>query len=128
MMHTLTFPVKLVLANALLFGLGFLIPPFAPFAGTWVWMAVILWYLGLTSLLNRWIQAAIKRSSIQFITAVNGSTAIKMFSSLGLVTAYLVAVGGEYRVHFVLGLFAVFAVNTILLVVESQNPSSEERN
>ena len=127
-MNTLTFPVKLIVANALVYGVGYLIPPFAPFAGTWVWLAVVLWYLGLNSLLNRWIQAATKRSSIQFITAVNGSTAIKMFSSLGLVTAYLVAVGGQFRVHFVLGLFAVFAINTILLVLESQNPASQEQN
>lgn len=127
-MNTLTFPVKLIVANALVYGAGFLVPPFSPFAATWVWLAVVLWYLGLTSLLNRWIQAATKRSSIQFITAVNGSTAIKMFSSLGLVTAYLLAVGGQFRVHFVLGLFAVFAINTILLVLESQNPASQEQN
>lgn len=119
---------KLAVANALLFGAGFLIPPFAPFAGTWVWLAVIFWYVLLTWLLNRWIQSATKRSTMQFITAVNGSTAIKMFSSLALVTAYLVAVGGEYRVQFVLGLFAVFAMNTILLVLESQNPASQEQN
>jgi hypothetical protein len=127
-MNTLTFPVKLIVANALVYGVGFLVPPFSPFAGTWVWLAVVLWYLGLTSLLNRWIQAATKRSSIQFITAVNGATAIKMFSSLGLVTAYLVAVGGQFRVHFVLGLFAVFAINTILLVLESQNLAAQEQN
>jgi len=127
-MKAMTFPVKLIAANALVYGAGFLVPPFSAFAGTWVWLAVVLWYLGLTSLLNRWIQAATKRSSIQFITAVNGSTAIKMFSSLGLVTAYLVAVGGQFRVHFVLGLFAVFAINTILLVLESQNPASQEQN
>ena len=122
------FPAKLAVANASLLGAGMVIPPFAPFAATWVWVAVVCWYFGLTLLLNRWIQSAMRRSSMQFITAVNGSTAVKMFSSLALVTAYLVMLGGTYRVHFVLGLFVVFAVNTVLLVVESQNHAPRDPN
>jgi hypothetical protein len=122
------FYMKLALANAVLLGLGMIIPQFTPFATTWVWVAVVCWYFGLTLLLNRWIQSAMRRSSMQFITAVNGSTAIKMFSSLALVMAYLVLVGGSYRVHFVLGLFVVFAVNTVLLVVESQNHAPRDPN
>ena len=122
------FSMKLTVANAVLLGAGMVIPPFAPFASTWVWLAVVCWYFGLTLLLNRWIQSAMRRSSMQFITAVNGSTAVKMFSSLALVTAYLVLVGGTYRVHFVLGLFVVFAVNTVLLVVESQNYAPRDPN
>lgn len=122
------FSMKLIAANAVLLGAGMVIPPFAPFASTWVWLAVVCWYFGLTLLLNRWIQSAMRRSSMQFITAVNGSTAVKMFSSLALVTAYLVLVGGTYRVHFVLGLFVVFAVNTVLLVVESQNYAPRDPN
>jgi hypothetical protein len=122
------FSMKLTVANAVLLGAGMVIPPFAPFASTWVWLAVVCWYFGLTLLLNRWIQSAMRRSSMRFITAVNGSTAVKMFSSLALVTAYLVLVGGTYRVHFVLGLFVVFAVNTVLLVVESQNHAPRDPN
>ena len=120
--------MKLTVANAVMLGAGMIIPPFAPFASTWVWLAVVCWYFGLTLLLNRWIQSAMRRSSMQFITAVNGSTAVKMFSSLALVTAYLVLVGGTYRVHFVLGLFVVFAMNTVLLVVESQNHAPRDPN
>jgi hypothetical protein len=120
--------MKLVVANASLLGAGMVIPPFASFAATWVWVAVVCWYFGLTLLLNRWIQSAMRRSSMQFITAVNGSTAVKMFSSLALVTAYLVMVGETYRVHFVLGLFVVFVVNTVLLVVESQNHAPRDPN
>lgn len=122
------FPVKLAVANAALLGAGLVILPFASFAYTWVWAAVVCWYFGLTLLLNRWIHSAMRRSSMQFIIAVNGSTAIKMFSSLALVTAYLVLVGGTHRVHFVLGLFVVFAVNTVLLVVESQNHAPRDPN
>jgi len=54
---------------------------------------------------------------------VNGSTAIKMLTSLAAVTTYLVVVGGEFRVQFALGLFTVFAFNTVLLVVEAQKIS-----
>jgi hypothetical protein len=126
-MH-MRFSMKLTAANAVLLGAGMVIPPFAPFASTWVWLAVVCWYFGLTLLLNQWIQSAMRRSSMQFITAVNGSTAVKMFSSLALVTTYLVLVGGTYRVHFVLGLFVVFAVNTVLLVVESQNHTPRDPN
>lgn len=124
----MSFTPKLLVANAALYAVGLFIPVFSVFAQTWVWLAVLLFYIGLTWLLNRWIQSAIRRSSIQFITAVNGSTAIKMFASLGLVTAYLVLVGGEYRVHFVLGLFVVFALNTVLLVMESQSTEIEAEN
>ena len=117
----MSFPLKLLVVNAALYAIGLFVPGFAAFAQTWVWLAVLVFYLTLTWLLNRWIRSAMGRSSIQFITAVNGSTAIKMFASLGLVTAYLMLVGGEYRVHFVLGLFVVFAVNTALLVMQSQS-------
>ena len=56
----------------------------------------------------------------KFVTAVNGSTAVKMLTSLAIVTIYLVAVGGEYRIPFALGLFAAFVANTFLLVMASQ--------
>jgi hypothetical protein len=88
----------------------------------------VLGYFGLTVLLNKWIQSAARRSPIQFVTAVNGSTAIKMLLSLGVATFYLVQVGGEFRVHFVMGLFIAFALNTAMLVVESQKLSSKDKN
>ena len=122
------FTIKLALANAMILGVGLVIPPFAPLASSWVWLAVVCWYFGLTLLLNRWIQSAMHRSSMQFITAVNGSTAIKMFSSLAMVLAYLVLFDGSFRFHFVLGLFVVFAVNTVLLVIESQNHAPQDLN
>lgn len=46
-----------------------------------------------------------------------------MLTSLAAVTTYLVVVGGEFRVQFALGLFTVFAFNTVLLVVEAQKIS-----
>ena len=114
------FTTKLILANALFIGASLMVPGFQPFAKTPVWPAVILGYFGLTWLLNRWIQKAATGSPVRFIAAVNGATAIKLFTSLAVVTAYLVLVGGEFRVQFALGMFAAFALNTTLLVVESQ--------
>jgi hypothetical protein len=62
-------------------------------------------YFLLTLLLYAWLKSAYKKSSMRFIAAVNGATAIKMLTSLALVTTYLVAVGGEYRIQFAMGLF-----------------------
>lgn len=122
------FALKLLVANAALYAMSMLVPGFSAFAKSWIWLVVLVSYFGLTWLLNRWIESAIRRSPMQFITAVNGSTAVKMFTSLGIVTAYLVLVGGEYRVHFVLGLFVVFAMNTALLVVQSQSAGTGPKN
>jgi len=121
----LSFSTKIFAANAALYGVGLLIPVFEGFAATWAWAFIVLGD-GLLALgLNRWIVAAAGRSPMQFVTAVNGSTALKMFTSLAAVLLYLLFVGGEFRVHFVMGLFVAFAINTTLLVVESQNLSSK---
>lgn len=109
-----------LLVNAGLYASGRLIPGFSEFAGTWAWLFLIVGYALLTLLLFGWIVSAAKKSPIKFVTAVNGSTAVKMLTSLAIVTIYLVAVGGEYRIPFALGLFAAFAANTFLLVMASQ--------
>ena len=49
------------------------------------------------------------------VNALNGSTTVKMLVVLTAVTIYLLA-GGEYRVQFALGLFAVFAAQSVLFV------------
>jgi hypothetical protein len=123
-----SFLLKVGAANAVMYVLGFLTPGFSNFAETWIWMGVVAFYFVLTMALHRWLNTANKRSPMQFITAVNGSTAIKMLTSLAIVTAYLVVVGGEYRIHFSMGLFIVFAVNTFLLVMEAQTLSRKRAN
>ncbi|MFZ9054719.1 MAG: hypothetical protein ACO2ZL_02845 [Flavobacteriales bacterium] len=121
----MNFPIKIFAANAALYGMGLLIPVFEGFASTWAWALIIMGYGFLALALNRWITVAADRSPIQFVTAVNGSTALKMFTSLAGVLVYLVFIGGEFRVHFVMGLFSAFALNTTLLVIESQKLSSK---
>jgi hypothetical protein len=116
-----SFLVNLSLVNVSLYVSGIFLPVFSDFAGTWPWLAIVFFYFALTAGLVFWLNHASRRSPMQFVTAVNGSTAIKMLSSLAIVTTYLVAVGGEYRIHFSLGLFVVFAVNTFFSSDESPN-------
>lgn len=123
-----SFLLNLTLVNVALYASGVFMPVFKDFAVTWPWLATVLFYFALTTGLVSWLNRASRRSPIQFVTAVNGSTAIKMFSSLAIVTTYLVSVGGEYRIHFSLGLFVVFAVNTFFLVMEAQTLSRKKSN
>ena len=118
-----SFVIKISVANAGLYALGVLLPVFSGFAITSAWAATVISYFILTAGLCAWLVRASRRSPIQFITAVNGSTAIKMLGSLAAVTTYLVMIGGEYRVHFTMGLFATFVLNTVFLVVEAQKIS-----
>jgi hypothetical protein len=119
------FALKITSVSAALYGLGFVIPVFRDFAATWVWPGTVFFYFLLTLLLYTWLKSAYKKSSMRFIAAVNGATAIKMLTSLALVTTYLVAVGGEYRIQFAMGLFVAFAANTFFLVAEAQKLSKE---
>jgi hypothetical protein len=109
-----------VAGNAALFALGWAIPGFKDFAADSLWLILVTGYWALTLLLFRWIVKASKKSPIRFITAVNGATSIKMLVSLTIVTVYLAVVGGEHRVAFAFGLFAAFALNTTILVIQSQ--------
>ena len=86
------FQLKLLGSNVLLFGLGYVLPEFQGFAQTLWWPAVIAAYFGLTLFLVQWLKRSSKKSAMQFVTAVNGATAIKMFFSLALVLIYLVAI------------------------------------
>jgi hypothetical protein len=109
-----------VAGNVALFALGWAVPGFKDFAADSMWLILVAGYWALTLLLFRWIVQASKKSPIRFITAVNGATGIKMLVSLAIVTVYLVAVGGEHRVAFAFGLFAAFALNTTILVIQAQ--------
>jgi drug/metabolite transporter superfamily protein YnfA len=60
---------------------------------------------------------------------VNGSTAIKMFSLLALITTYLVT-HEEGRVPYALGMFGVFVLQLVLFVwdVATSVRSSEKKS
>jgi len=101
--------------SAALFFVGRLIPAFQEFAGTAVWPAVAFGYAALSVLLFAWSARAMAGSPRAMVNALNGSTTVKMLVVLTAVTIYLLA-GGEYRVQFALGLFAVFAAHSVLFV------------
>ena len=88
----------------------------AVLSGVWWWYATVV-SLGLVAGLGlRWIRKAAQRSSMQFVASVNGTTALKLFTTLGWLTAYLVT-QQEGRHEFVFASFGVFVIDTVVLVV-----------
>ena len=58
-------------------------PVLSTLSGLWWWYATAC-SLGLVAGIGlRWIRKAAKRSSMQFVAAVNGTTALKLFTTLG---------------------------------------------
>ena len=55
-------------------------------SGVWWWYATVI---SLAVVWVEWIRKAAQKSSMQFVAAVNGTTAIKMFTTLGWLTALL---------------------------------------
>lgn len=99
----------------------------APLVGTWWWPATVL-SLGLFSMLGiRWIRKASSKSPMQFVAAVNGTTAMKLFASFGWITAFLVT-HETGRLEYVFSTFGVFVANTVILVVAttSATPQNEK--
>ena len=88
----------------------------AVLSGVWWWYATVV-SLGVVAGLGlRWIRRAAQRSSMQFVASVNGTTALKLFTTLGWLTAYLVT-QQEGRHEFVFASFGVFVMDTVVLVV-----------
>jgi hypothetical protein len=107
------------LGSAALYGGAWAIPASRAFASSWEWPALVVGYALMTVLLIGWMEKSAKASPMRFVAAVNGATAVKLLSSVALVTIYLVA-GGLHRVPFAMGLFAAFAWNTARFVWVSQ--------
>lgn len=113
------FTTILLLIAIALYGAGWAIPPFQAFAATWMWPTIVAGYGALTYFLHRWIVRAAGGTSNAFVAAVNGSTAAKMMLSMVVVASYLIS-KAPFRIEFSFGLFTVFMVNTIALVLSSQ--------
>lgn len=83
-----------------------------------VWLPVGVGVVVLTTMLSRWwVGKAKSGTPMSFVAAVNGSTAVKMFALLILITSYLMT-ENEGRVEFALGMFAVFVLQVVLFVWE----------
>ena len=85
-------------------------------SGMWWWYATIGSLALVAGVGLQWIGKAAQKSSMQFVAAVNGTTALKLFTTLGWLTAYLVT-QQEGRHEFVFGAFGVFVLDTVVLVV-----------
>ena len=97
-------------------------------SGMWWWYATIGSLALVAGVGLQWIRKAAQKSSMQFVAAVNGTTALKLFTTLGWLTAYLVT-QKEGRHEFVFGAFAVFVLDTVILVVGATMSTSKiEKN
>jgi hypothetical protein len=120
--------VALVLAGAAGVSAPLAIPALAPLATMWWWPATVMSLLLVSLLGARWIQRASNRSPMQFVASVNGTTAMKLFTTLGWLTAFLVN-NEESRYEYVFGTFAVFVLFTAILVWGATRQSaSNEKN
>ena len=92
-----------------------LVPLLEPISGTW-WWPMTVGSLMLVSLIGAlWIHRSSKRSPMQFVAAVNGTTALKLFTAIGWIVAFLVN-NEEGRYEYAFGTFGVFVVFTVVLV------------
>ena len=84
-------------------------------SGVWWWYATVGSLALVAGVGLQWIRKAAQKSSMQFVAAVNGTTALKLFTTLGWLTAYLVT-QQEGRHEFVFGAFGVFVLYTVVIV------------
>ena len=88
-------------------------------SSTIVWPAVVVFYFFLNILFNMWVKKAKKASPLGFSVAVSGMAIAKMFVTLVIITIYLLT-QTEFKTEFSIGVFIVFALNSALFVLSSQ--------
>ncbi len=96
-----------------------LVTPFYEVAITKIWMVVVGLYSCLNILFSWCVKRAQKASPLGFLLAVNGITLAKMFLTLGIIMAYLLA-EQPHRTQFSIGVFTVFAMNSAFFVIYVQ--------
>ena len=96
-----------------------LVTPFYEVAITTTWMGVVGLYSCLNILFSWWVKRAQKASPLGFSVVVNGITLAKMFLTIGVIMAYLLA-DQPHRTQFTIGVFAVFAMNSAFFVIYAQ--------
>ena len=102
------------------------VAPLEPLQGLWWWPATVLSLGGVAALGLNWVRNAGSRSPMQFVAAVNGTTAMKLFTTLGWLTAFLVF-QQEARYQFVFGAFGVFVAYTVVLVWATVGSSDQNQ-
>ena len=66
------------------------------------------------------------KSPMQFVAAVNGTTALKLFTTLGWLSAFLVS-NEEARVEFVFAAFGVFVLYTTVIVAATAGSGDQNQ-
>ena len=94
--------------------------------GVWWWPATSLSLVAVSLLGFRWMTSSRDGSPMQFVNAVNGTTALKLFTSLGWITAYLVTQETAKK-EFAFSTFAVFLVCTVSLAVFGVQTARENK-
>jgi len=102
------------------------IPRLAELSGLWWWPATVL-SLATAALIGlNWIRKASDKSPMQFVAAVNGTTAMKLFTTLGWLTAFLVS-NDEARLEFVFAAFGVFVLYTVVIVAATVGSGDQKQ-
>lgn len=88
-------------------------------SSTIAWPAIVVFYFCLNVLFNMLVKKAKYASPLGFSLLANGMAAAKIFITLGIVTTYLLT-QTEFKTEFSIGVFIVFAINSALFVLSSQ--------
>ena len=102
------------------------IPRLGVLSGLWWWPATVLSLAAVAMLGLNWIRKASDKSPMQFVAAVNGTTALKLFTTLGWLSAFLVS-NEEARVEFVFAAFGVFVLYTTVIVAATAGSGDQNQ-
>lgn len=102
------------------------IPRLGVLGGLWWWPATVLSLATSAALGLNWIRKASGKSPMQFVAAVNGTTAMKLFTTLGWLSAFLVS-NEEARVEFVFAAFGVFVLYTTVIVAATAGSGDQNQ-
>lgn len=102
------------------------IPRLGVLSGLWWWPATVLSLAAAAMLGLNWIRKASGKSPMQFVAAVNGTTAMKLFTTLGWLSAFLVS-NEEARVEFVFAAFGVFVLYTTVIVAATAGSGDQNQ-
>ena len=95
--------------------------------GVWWWPATVGSLILVSILGFRWMQRAKDSSPMQFVAAVNGTTALKLFTALGWITSFLVTQDGLKK-EFAFSTFAVFLLCTVAVAGFGMKISANSEN
>ena len=118
--------LALVAVTALSLTAPHVIPRLSVLSGLWWWPATVLSLAVAAALGLNWIRKASDKSPMQFVAAVNGTTAMKLFTTLGWLTAFLVS-NEEARLEFVFGAFGVFVLYTVVIVAATVGSGDQKQ-